>query len=93
VIDYLKARQTAPVVYIYFDYDNQKNQTPVNIITSLLKQLVCQLGLIPMELQGLYEKCITESSRLDFYDAARDSEVGAAASGRVPCDPWLKKHT
>lgn len=56
-IDYLEVRGNAKILYMYFDYKTQQDQTAINVAKCLLKQLLCQSRLSP-ELENLYENSI-----------------------------------
>jgi hypothetical protein len=69
VIDYLKNRfqkERVAVVYVYFDYKDQQNQKGATIIASLLKQLVCKLQNLPLQLETLYNECVCSHTRPDI---------------------------
>ena len=58
VIDNLCNRagaQNATVAYFYFDFAAQKEQSPVSVLGSLLKQLVCGHEEIPEEITRAYK--------------------------------------
>jgi hypothetical protein len=49
--------------YVFFDYKDVQNQTAKNMITSLLKQLVCTMQSIPVALEKLYDEDKNEKRR------------------------------
>lgn len=54
VIDYLQAKapiENYGIAYIYFDYKEQSLQTPINVLASLVKQLVSQIPYVPTEVE------------------------------------------
>ena len=58
VIDRLCDRaggQNATVACFYFDFVTQNEQSPANMLGSLLKQLVCGLEEVPSEVQQAYQ--------------------------------------
>lgn len=58
VIDNLleNAMERYGVAYIYFQHDKQDQQRPVDVFSSLIKQLLCQIPNIPAEIEQLYDK-------------------------------------
>lgn len=68
VIDHLKKRARAStqskcgVAYIYFNYSEQAQQTPLLVLSNLTKQLACQLQELPTEVNKLY-KNITDKQK------------------------------
>lgn len=50
---------------MYFDYKAQQTQTPIDIVTGLLKQLLTQLADIPEELECLYDECTRADKKPD----------------------------
>jgi len=48
--------ETVGVIYFYFDYKDRLNQSKEKVSATLLKQLACQLGEIPPELEAMYDK-------------------------------------
>ncbi|KAF8246653.1 hypothetical protein K440DRAFT_683829 [Wilcoxina mikolae CBS 423.85] len=59
VIDYLRNRALAAqygVAYIYFNYKEQDQQKPVDILASLVKQLAHQSLRLPAHLEELHDK-------------------------------------
>lgn len=55
MIDYLLATNSG-VAYVYFDYNNEEQQNPTEVLASLIKQLVKQLSGLPTPLETLYRK-------------------------------------
>jgi hypothetical protein len=49
-------RERAKVAYVYFDYKTQKSQTRIEVICTLVKQLLSQSNVIPDPLEELYKK-------------------------------------
>jgi hypothetical protein len=56
------------VAYIYFDYEGTTNQSPVNLIGSLLRQLLQRKGFIPEQIRALYNQNSTEETRLTLTE-------------------------
>lgn len=44
------------VAYIYFDHQNQDGQGPIDVLSSLVKQLACQMEDMPQEIEYLHGK-------------------------------------
>lgn len=58
-IDYLIERsrnENFKVVYVYYEYKQQKVQTNIHIVRNLLRQLISQLTAIPEEIGDLYDE-------------------------------------
>ena len=51
------------VLYTYFSYNNHQSQTASNIIASLLRQLLSQLPIVPVEVESIYMCCSPNHSR------------------------------
>lgn len=59
VIDYFEARAQAEnygVSHIYFDYTEQDEQTALNVLSSLLHQLVRQIPQLPKDIEAMYDR-------------------------------------
>lgn len=66
IVDFLLQRGATDnigVAYIYFSYKEAKKQTPVNLVASLLQQLVSQKADHIYDLMDVYEKRVKENSR------------------------------
>ena len=59
------------ISYVYCDYKDRKNQTTVNLISSLVKQLVLQHRDMPKEVIDLYTKSRNGQSSLSLEDYSR----------------------
>ena len=59
------------VAYIYCDYRDQTNQTVVNILGSLLKQLLTATSNIPDAVTGVLELIQKEDKRLEKSDISQ----------------------
>ncbi len=59
------------VSYIYCDYKDRKNQTTVNLISSLVKQIVLQQEDMPQEIKTLYSNYKNRQSSLSLEDHSR----------------------
>jgi hypothetical protein len=51
------------VVYVYFDYKDQQNQSYINVLSSLLKQLVLQIERVPSELRDVWISSLSKHQR------------------------------
>ena len=61
--------ENVKVVYVYFDYKAERTQTTIDVVRSLLKQLLSQFDNLPPELEPLYTlygKSIRTSTRPDI---------------------------
>ncbi|KAH7253183.1 hypothetical protein B0J15DRAFT_560286 [Fusarium solani] len=59
VIDHLRRQfndATIGVAFVYCDYKDRLNQTPSNLLSSLVKQLARQKQVLPKEVKDLYDK-------------------------------------
>lgn len=71
IIDYLRATITQPrtaILYLYFDYKDSR-QTALNVLASLLKQLLSHLPIIPaalLELHKISEKRATSPTLSEY---------------------------
>lgn len=65
VIDHLleTAAESYGVAYIYFHREKQDQQTPDGFLSSLVKQLVCQMSDIPEEIRELHDKLHVQQKR------------------------------
>ena len=66
VIDHLWNKflnEDTGVAYIFCNYKAQLEQTPVNLIASLLKQLSQGKGAVPEELKSFYQRCIKKGTK------------------------------
>ncbi len=74
VIDHLKMAQQAAnssVIYIYCDYKAQLQQTPSDLIASLLKQSLQQQPLIPADVKKAYQDHIGAGTRFNRHEMLR----------------------
>lgn len=58
IIDHLEKFSQSPrrrVLYIYFDYNQQLEQTPHKILQTLLRQLLATFAELPLEAEDLHE--------------------------------------
>jgi Cdc6-like AAA superfamily ATPase len=81
VIDYLTNSiqgKNISTAYIYCNYRSQLEQTSVNLLASLLKQLLQRGSFISDNVKNLYERHINTKSRptLDEVSTALHSEIG-----------------
>ena len=59
IIDHLKRVNDvawSPVAFLYFDYQDEDQQTPTAVLSSLLKQIVATMPDIPKSISDVYEK-------------------------------------
>lgn len=59
MVDHFQAQAEAlkyGVAYIYFNYNEQLQQTPTSVLGSLIKQLAYQIPLLPQEIEDLYDR-------------------------------------
>ena len=56
------------VVYIYCNYKMQSEQTTVNLVASLLKQLLQQQGVVSDDLKSLYQRHVKDETRPTLDD-------------------------
>ena len=73
VIDHLQTvfPKRVSVSYIYCDYKDLKNQTTINLIWSLVKQMVLQQEVMPQEVKTLYSNYKNRQSSLSLEDLSR----------------------
>lgn len=58
------------ISYIYCDYKDRESQTTINLISSLVRQVVSQLGDTPEELRDLYTKHRKGQSSLSLEESS-----------------------
>lgn len=51
------------VAHIYFNYKEQDQQTPVYVVSSLIKQLAVQIPNLPKEIEALYDQHSSKQKR------------------------------
>jgi len=67
VIDHLLDRQSHDAVaYIYFGYQDQLRQKPIDIISSFTKQLLGQLPELPPDIESSYDNMTKKSERPNY---------------------------
>lgn len=54
----IRSRKDAGVAYFYFDFSAEDEQTPVQILSSLLKQLLLHLEVIPVPVKQHFDRSI-----------------------------------
>jgi hypothetical protein len=59
------------IAYLYCNFRQGQEQKPVNLLTSLLKQLVQELGLIPGSVRSLYDLHNLKKTRPTFEDISK----------------------
>ena len=64
--------------FLYCSYKEQVEQTPVNLIASLLQQLVLHRSIIPDELEDLYNSHVDKKSRPSLKECSKllQAEIG-----------------
>jgi Cdc6-like AAA superfamily ATPase len=87
VIDYLynKRRNDSSVniAYIYCNFRRQDEQKPVDLLASLLKQLLSELPDIPVSVRRLYEHHKVEKRRPSFDEISK--ELHSVVAARSKC--------
>ena len=71
VIDRLRDEyvgQKVAISFVYFDYQDQRNQSPENVIASLLRQIASQNPVLPNPLLKLYMKFGEQDRRPQIQD-------------------------
>lgn len=66
VIDHFEAQAPTKnfgVAHIYFNYNEQYQQTPVRTIASLVKQLAYRLQYLPAEIEALYNRLVSGAKK------------------------------
>lgn len=66
VIDHLQrtAQSTSAIVYVYFNYNEQKTQSVTNVAADILKQLVSQFDDVPQDIVDLLNDMRSKSRHL-----------------------------
>lgn len=86
MIDYLKQtinEQEIGVAFIYCNYKEKTIQTTVNLVASLLKQLVQTQSVIPGKLRSLYEQHIGRNTRPTLVECSELLYVELAAYSKA----------
>lgn len=60
----------AGIAFIYCNYKEKRDQTTVNLVASLLQQLVQRQPVIPSQLRSLYERHIRRNTRPTLADCS-----------------------
>lgn len=60
--------KTIPVVYIYCDYRKQQEQTPINLMVSILKQLLQHQMSVPDRVMQSYHRHINSETRRNLEE-------------------------
>ncbi|KAF8541178.1 hypothetical protein BDD12DRAFT_949430 [Trichophaea hybrida] len=97
VIDHLLDQQSHEgVAYIYFGYQDQLNQKPIDIISSFTKQLLGQLPELPPDIESSYDRMEEERPNYETLKGFLFSMPGYFAShGRrtfIVCDALDEMH-
>ena len=86
VIDYLMHNvheQGIGIAFIYCNYKEKEDQTGVNLVASLLKQLVQRQPVIPSQLRSLYEQHIRRKTRPTLAECSERLHMELAACSRA----------
>lgn len=70
-IDHLQStlrHKNIPVIYIYCDYKRQQEQTLINLMASILKQLLQHRTLVPDGVMSSYHQHVNSGTRLNFEE-------------------------
>ena len=60
--------QNTAVAFVYFDYRDQKSQSPEDVVASLLRQVASQSALLPISLSELYSKLKKQNRKPQIQD-------------------------
>ena len=85
MIDYLKQTvdEKTGMAFIYCNYKEKNDQIPVNLIASLLKQLVQTQAVIPSKLRSLYEQHSCRKTRPTLIECSELLRVELAAYSKA----------
>lgn len=86
VIDYLQqgsAKEKVATAYIYCDYKRQDEQTPINLIASVTKQLLQQQNSIPGGTLKMYQHHHEKGSRPNFEEVLEMTRSSIALFSRL----------
>lgn len=86
VIDHLQRTSSASnvgITFIYCDYKEQEQQTLVNLISSLLQQLVEQQSCVPDEIHSLWEHHTHRRTRPGLGDFSRLLQATAKRFSKI----------
>lgn len=86
MIDYLKHKineQEIGIAFIYCNYREREKQTTVNLVASLLKQLIQTKLVIPSKLCSLYKQHIRRKSRPTLVECSELLYLELAACSRA----------
>ncbi|KFY22155.1 hypothetical protein V493_06811 [Pseudogymnoascus sp. VKM F-4281 (FW-2241)] len=70
-IEKVAAANNIAVAYIYFHYDETKDQTAINIIGSLVRQLLQTRAVIPDQILSLYKEYSKTNRRLNLTNTVK----------------------
>lgn len=89
-IDELRRRpadSAAPLAYYYFDYQDHKSQTPLAVVSCLLRQLLEQRPELPASLMALYDARSTlEGGKLHEYERLLQETVQTSEATYIVLD-------
>ena len=77
-IDHLQGtlrHKNIPVVYIYCDYKRQQEQTPINLMASILKQLLQHQISVPDGVMNSYHDRVNSGTRLSFEEIGEMTKI------------------
>lgn len=64
----LKSIENYGIAYTYFEYQEQDSQRPINVISSLVKQLYTQAPSLNADLEGLYDRLVPKNKSPTFEE-------------------------
>ncbi|RSM14423.1 hypothetical protein CDV31_005440 [Fusarium ambrosium] len=71
------------VVYVYFNYQQQENQTVDHVLANLLRQLVARQSIIPLAVENLYREHLGKGSKPNFEEISRLFPIFSTLYSRV----------
>lgn len=83
VIEYLRNAYGSSVTYLYCNVGQQHQQTPENMLRSILKQLVQNRSPLPHELKDLYDKHNKKGSQPKFTEISSVLKSVIASNART----------
>lgn len=93
MVDELQAQAQIPpahhgVAYIYFNYIEQDQQKPADVLASLVKQLTCQVRHLPPKIGGMYDELKRLQKRPSLEELYTMLQVVTKSFGRtfIVCD-------
>ena len=86
VIDHLQqmpAVENSVTVYVYCDYKRQEEQTPINLIASVIKQLLQHRLLVPARVLEMYKDHHRRGTRPNFEEMLKMTGLSISLFSRV----------